>query len=40
MTYSYLLARLMQGYRLAVQIKPPLSPGDGFKGLLSSPTWF
>jgi hypothetical protein len=40
MTCSYLLGRPLQGYAVTVQIEPRLSPGDGLKGLLSSPIWF
>jgi hypothetical protein len=40
MTCFYLLTRLMPGYAAIVQNDLRLSPGDGFEGLHSCPTWF
>jgi hypothetical protein len=40
MSHDYLLARLMPSYSVTLQIELRLSPGDGFKGLPSSPAWF
>ncbi len=40
MTSSYLLARLLHGYPVIVQVKPPLSPGDGLKDLPPAPNWY
>jgi hypothetical protein len=40
MSGPYLNHHLMLRYDLSLQIKLWLSPGDGFKGLPSCPTWF
>lgn len=39
MSGHYLNKHLMPSYAATWQIKLWLSPGDGFKGLQSSPTW-
>ncbi len=40
MSGHYLNFRPMPRYDLSLQIERKRSPGDGFKGLPSCPTWF
>ncbi len=40
MSANYLNHHLMPSYAASLQTEFRLSPGDGFKGLPSCPTWF